>query len=157
YGDAVRTLLDRDPAAKVSLDDSSGVAWLLEELRAAGGGDAARTLAGRAAGPAAPAAPRGRPPPVQGPRAARPRRAGRTPDGRAAAQAALDDAESVAWLLEELREAGHGDAVRTLLDRAANAGRFDFFLNAHPDEASTYRFGREPDGTPSQSWRWESG
>ncbi|MGH3205940.1 MAG: hypothetical protein ACRDP5_28400 [Streptosporangiaceae bacterium] len=53
-----------------------------------------------------------------------------------AAHASLDDPRGVARLPQELREAGASDAVR-------------------PDEASTYLFGREPDGTPSQSWNWQ--
>jgi hypothetical protein len=57
--------------------------------------------------------------------------------------------------LDELREAGDGDAITTLADRAVNAGRFDLFLKARPDEAPSYRFGREPNGAPSQSWRWK--
>ena len=50
---------------------------------------------------------------------------------------------------------GAEDAARTLAARAANAGMFDLFLKVRPDEASSYRFGREPDGTPSQLWRWQ--
>ena len=38
--------------------------------------------------------------------------------------------------------------------RAADAGMFGLFLEARPDEAATYRFGREPDGTPSPPWTW---
>ena len=62
---------------------------------------------------------------------------------------------AVAGLLEELREAGASDAVTALATRAANAGMFDLFLEVRPDEASSYLFGREPDGTPSQSWNWQ--
>ena len=40
-----------------------------------------------------------------------------------------------------------GDAARTLVDRAANAGMLDLFLEVQPDEAANYLFGREPDGT----------
>jgi hypothetical protein len=47
--DAVRTLLDRDPAAHASLDDPDSVAWLLRALSEAGADDAVRTLADRAA------------------------------------------------------------------------------------------------------------
>jgi hypothetical protein len=39
-GDAVRTLLARDPAGHVSLDNPAAVAWLLKALRAAGVSDA---------------------------------------------------------------------------------------------------------------------
>ena len=47
------------------------------------------------------------------------------------------------------------DAVTTLASRAANAGMFDLFLEFCPGEASSYPFGREPDETPSQSWKWQ--
>ncbi len=74
---------------------------------------------------------------------------------RAASHASLDNPWAVAGLLRELREAGDSDAVTALAARAANAGMFDVFLEVRPDEASSYRFGREPDGTPSQSWNWQ--
>jgi hypothetical protein len=74
--------------------------------------------------------------------------------GRAAGHARLDDPGAVAWLLGELREAGAGDAATALADRAANAGMFGLFLEICPDEASSYPFGREPDGAPSQTWNW---
>ena len=119
-GDAVRTLLDCDPAAHVSVDDPWTIAWLLEELREAGDGNAVTALA-----------------------------------ARAASQASLDDPGDVAQLLEELHAAGAGDAVTALAARAANAGMFDLFLKAHPDEAPGYLFGREPDGTRSQCWKWQ--
>jgi hypothetical protein len=72
--------------------------------------------------------------------------------GRAAAllardpvgQASLDSPDPVAKLLEALRAAGAGDAVT-----------FDLFLEVCPGEASSYPVGREPDGTPSQPWRWQ--
>jgi hypothetical protein len=47
--DAVRTLLDRDPAAQTSLDFLRGIVSLLGALREAGADAAARTLADRAA------------------------------------------------------------------------------------------------------------
>ena len=75
--------------------------------------------------------------------------------GPAAARPRLDDPGAVASLLQELREAGDSDAVTALATRAANAGMFDLFLKVRSDEASSYRFGREPDGAPSQSWRWQ--
>jgi hypothetical protein len=61
---------------------------------------------------------------------------------------------TVAWLLVALREAGAEAVVRTLAPRAADAGMFGLFLEAQPDEAAIYRFGREPDGTPSPPWTW---
>jgi len=62
---------------------------------------------------------------------------------------------SVVALLREAREAGADDAVAALTARAANTGQFDLFLEVHPEEASRYRSGREPDGAPSQSWNWQ--
>jgi hypothetical protein len=72
-----------------------------------------------------------------------------------AGHASLDDPGAVAWLLEALDAAGAGDAAAALASRAANAGMFDLFLEVHPHEAPSYLFGREPDGTPSQSWKWQ--
>ena len=46
-GDAVTTLLARDPAGQASLDDPGAVAALLRALRAAGAGDAVRALLAR--------------------------------------------------------------------------------------------------------------
>lgn len=124
--DAVRTLLDRDPASQVSLGNPFFVgpffvgARLLEALRAAGADDAVRTRA-----------------------------------IRAAAQASLDNPSTVIELLEALSGTGVSDAIAALAIRAANAGMFDLFLVAHPDEAPNYLFGREPDGAPSRSWSWQ--
>ena len=61
---------------------------------------------------------------------------------------------AVARLLVALREAGAAAAVQALALRAADAGMFGLFLDAQPDEAPTYRWGRDPDGTPSPSWSW---
>jgi hypothetical protein len=73
-----------------------------------------------------------------------------------AGQANLDYPDDVGRLLWELRGAGDGDAACTLAGRAANAGMFHlYFLDEFcPDEASSYPFGREPDGAPSQAWSW---
>ena len=155
-GDAARTLLARDPAGHVSLDDPLAVAGLLRELREAGAGDAARTLLAR--DPAGHVS-------LDDPQAVAGllwvlREAGAgdavtTLATRAAGHASLDHPPAVAVLLEALREAGAGDAVTTLATRAADAGMFDLFLKVCPDEASSYLFGREPNGTPSQSWNWQ--
>lgn len=58
-------------------------------------------------------------------------------------------------MLIGLRMAGAEDAVRVLANRAANAGMFYALLRTYPDEAASYRYGREPDGTPAQPWRWQ--
>ena len=68
----------------------------------------------------------------------------------------LRDPRGVAELLEALRFAWAGGAVTALAGRAADAGMFDLFLKACPGEASGYKFGREPDGTPSRSWQWQA-
>ena len=156
-GVAVRTLLDRDPAAHVSLDRPWGVARLLQELDGAGADDAVRTLLDR--DPAARASlddPEGVAELLQALREAAAGDAVRTLlDRDPAARASLDDPGGVAKLLRELARAAAGDAARALADQAANAGMFDLFLQVHPGEAPSYLFGREPDGAPSQSWRWQ--
>ena len=70
--------------------------------------------------------------------------------------ASLDDPGALAELLKALHVVGADDAVSALAIRGANAGMFDLLLKVHPDEASSYWFGREPDGTPSQPWKWQS-
>ena len=72
---------------------------------------------------------------------------------RAAAHASLDDPRDVAALLRELRAAGASDAVTALLARDPAAGMDVWLPWIPPDEA--YRFGRERDGAPSQSWKWQ--
>jgi hypothetical protein len=69
-----------------------------------------------------------------------------------AAHASLDDPQAVTELLAALRETGASDVATA---RATNAGMFDLFLKVHPDEAPNYLFGREPDGAPSESWKWQ--
>jgi hypothetical protein len=65
------------------------------------------------------------------------------------------DPRHVGELLDALLEARASDAVSTLATKAASVGMFDLFLKVHADEAPDYLFGREPDGTPSQSWTWQ--
>jgi len=154
-GDAVTALATR-AAGQVSLDDPSAAAWLLGELRAAGAGDAVTVLLAR--DPAAQVSlnsPSAVARLLQALDAAGVGDAVTTLATRAAAQVRLNSPEAVARLLRGLRAAGAGDAVTTLATRAANAGMFGLSLVVRPDEASSYRFGREPDGAPSQSWRWQ--
>ena len=72
-----------------------------------------------------------------------------------AAHASLDDPGGVAYLLGALGAAGASDAVTALATRAANAGMFETFLKVYPGEAASYKFGREPDGAPSHTWKWQ--
>ena len=69
--------------------------------------------------------------------------------------ASLDNPQALAELLRVMRAAGADNAVTALATRAANAGMFDLFLEFCPYEASSYPFGREPDGAPSQTWNWQ--
>jgi hypothetical protein len=156
-GDAVQALLARDPAAHAPLDDTLAVTGLLQALGAAGDNDAVHALAARAAAHA----------PLDDDTGAVARLlqtlrlAGERDavhallDRDPAAHAPLDDTGTVDELLQALRAVRATDAVDVLATRAANAGMFDLFLEACPDEALRYLFGREPDGTPSQPWRWE--
>ncbi len=128
---AIDTLLNRDPAAHVSLDDPSHVAHLLEVLREAGAKAAIHTLLDR--DPAA--------------------HVGLENPGDF--WVSLDSSWGVPALLRELGKAGASDAVTALAKRAANAGMFNLFLKTQPNQAPSYSFGREPDGTPSQPWRWQ--
>jgi hypothetical protein len=74
---------------------------------------------------------------------------------RAANHSRLGPSSAVASLLRALHETGAVDVAQVLAARAANAGMFNLFLETRPDEASSYLFGREPGGTPSQSWNWQ--
>ena len=154
---AVAALLARDPAARVSLDDPGAVAELLQALREAGADHAVAALLAR--DPAAHVS-------LDDPGAVAEllqalREAGA--DHAVAALLARDPAThvSVNWppgvtaLVESLRAAGADHAVTVLASRVANAGEFNLFLNVFPVQASSYPFGREADGTPSQSWNWQ--
>ena len=153
--DAVTALATR-AAGHARLDDQGAVAWLLRALREAGASDAVATLLAR--DPAGHAR-------LDNPGAVawllRALREAGASDAVAtllardpAGHARLDHRVAVARLLEELRAAGASDAVTALATRATNAGMFHLFLEVHPDEASSYIFGRGPDGAPSQSWNW---
>ena len=71
-----------------------------------------------------------------------------------AAHVGLDNAAGIARLMNELHEAGADAAVQILIVRTANAGIFGQVLETDPRAAARYRFGLEPSGTPSESWRW---
>jgi hypothetical protein len=161
-GDAVRALAAR-AAGQASLDDAQAVARLLAVLRRVGADDAVGTLASRAAHGASLRAPQGVAQLLE-----ELRRTGagdavqallaRDPSGQVSFDASQPfrpgDQLAVARLLAALREAGATEAVQVLAARAADAGMFGLFLEACPHEAPGYRFGREPDGTPSPPWSW---
>jgi hypothetical protein len=141
--------------SQASLDDPWTVARLLEAVRTAGTGDAVQALLAR--DPVGQVSLRHQWDVVdllRALRAAGAAEAARALVVRVAGQVRLRNPRYLAWLLRALREAGAAAAVRTLALRAADAGMFGLFLEAQPDEAATYRFGRQPDGTPSPPWTW---
>jgi len=158
--DAVRTLAAR-AAGQASLDDAQAVAWLLAALRKAGADDAIAILALRAAHDASLHDPLGVAHLLEEMRRSRAgdavqallaRDPGRVVSVGASQPFRPGDQLALGRLLAALREAGDAEAVRTLAVRAADAGMFGLFLEAYPGETATYRFGREPDGTPSRPW-----
>jgi uncharacterized protein YidB (DUF937 family) len=154
--DAALALADR-AAREVSLDDPGEVADLLVALREAGADEAVQTLLARD-----PATHASLDHPWGVAHLARELREAGADDAvqtllarDPATRASLDDQRGVRELLDELHEAGADDAAQTLAGRAANGGEFDLFLDYNPDAADAYRFGREPDETPSQPWKWQ--
>ncbi len=161
-GEAARTVATR-AASQVSLEDPQGIARLLGELRAAGAGEAADTLAARAAGQIGLDDPQGVARLLEelcapGATEAADTLLARDPSGQVTVgydqPFRLSRQRDVTRLLGALRKAGADEAVRVLASRAADAGMFGVFLEAHPDEAASYRFGREPDRAPSRAWAW---
>ena len=162
-GAAAGTLATR-ATGQASLEDAQGAARLLEELRAVAAGDAVRAVATRAAGEASLDDPQGVARLLEELRAAGASEAvaallARDPAGKVTVGSdppfRLTWRRHVARLLAALRAAGADDAVRVLAGRGADAGLFGLFLETYPGEAPDYRFGREPDGTPSPSWTWQ--
>jgi len=161
-GGQVHTLAAR-AAGQVRLDDTQAVAWLLAALRKVGADDAITILASRAAHDASLHDPQGVAQLLEEMRRSRAgdavqtllaRGPGRVVSVGASQPFRPGDQRAVARLLAALRDAGDAEAVRTLAVRAADAGMFGLFLEAYPGEAPAYRFGREPDGTPSRPWSW---
>jgi hypothetical protein len=160
--DTVRALAAR-AATQAGLDDLRGVARLLAALRAAGAGDAARILAARSArdaglgdaeGVARLLEELGQAGAGDSVHAVLARNPGRLVAIDASQPFRPGYQRAFARLLAALRAAGAADAERDLALRAADAGMFGLFLDTRPDQAASYRFGREPDGTPSPPWTW---
>jgi hypothetical protein len=73
---------------------------------------------------------------------------------RAARDVCVEDATKSFWLYARLREAGVRSAQDLLLSRIARR-HFGMYLKlAPPDQQERFRFGREPDNTPSAPWHW---
>jgi hypothetical protein len=58
----------------------------------------------------------------------------------------------VAILLDALREACADQQVTALAARLPAAGMFHLFQRV---AGSKFRFGREPEGNPAESWGWD--
>jgi hypothetical protein len=70
-----------------------------------------------------------------------------------AAHVVLDKGYTVTALLNVLRDMGAEGQVSGLIGRLPAAGLFGLFLH-QANHQVLYRFGREPDGTPTPSWGW---
>jgi hypothetical protein len=70
-----------------------------------------------------------------------------------AAHVTLDDPDAVASLLDSLRAAGADQQVTALAARLPAAGMFGLVQEY---TGSRFRFGREPDGRPADSWGWDN-
>ena len=71
-----------------------------------------------------------------------------------AAHTALDHPAAVALLLDRLRKVGAQNQVTLLVDRLPGEGLFELFC-AQGNHQALYRFGRNPNGSPAESWGWE--
>ena len=152
----IQTLLGRGPAEQAALDHPGSVARLLEEFRLAGADTSTRALLARD-----PAAQAGLDDPSSVAELVRELRAAGADDAarilarRAATHTSLEYRRGVQRLLTQMQAAGAEDAVQILARRAANVGWFRLARGFFPDEAVRYRFGRQPDETPAQPWRWQ--
>lgn len=66
----------------------------------------------------------------------------------------LDDPHGVATLLDSLRAAGADDAVSVFRVRLKSRQLRVHLRDAPASEAEGFRYGREPDETPSAQWDW---
>ena len=73
---------------------------------------------------------------------------------RMAAHADLSLPGTTAAWADAMREAGAHDQALRLARRAADSGAFGLFLTIDRDAAQRFRYGREPDRTPSPPWTW---
>jgi hypothetical protein len=160
--DAIRILLDRNPASEVQLRSASAVAGLMSVLCDLGARDATRVLAMRAATDAAFGFIL-----KDGLGAEFLLSMTDKVDGSAARTLArqIADITDLDWaypgLLETMRRVGAQDAAITLLRRKADAGiehsSFEAFVRATAQLGTAVhllRFGREVDYSPANAWSW---
>jgi hypothetical protein len=73
---------------------------------------------------------------------------------RVIAESALGSAPLAVLVLIALKDISADGLAADLVDRLPAGGQFRTFLE-QDDNAMRYRFGREPDGTPTAPWGWE--
>ena len=71
-----------------------------------------------------------------------------------AAHATLDNLDAVEALLGALQEVGDQTQAAILIERLPDVGMFQLFCRETGQE-ERFRFGREADGHPAESWSWE--
>ena len=116
--EAIRTLLDRDPASHVDLSDPQAIAWLVAELQLARDVQAIRTLATRVADRGGPGHLAFLAEWLEHFRAGGDEALRILLPGDRVGRAALGPPGDMAWLLEHLVAAGAGDLARALLTPA---------------------------------------
>ena len=155
--DAISALLARDPASHVNLSDAMGIGELLRALREVGAADTVTALAARAADQAELSDAVNIAQLLRALGEAGAANAVTTLASRTARHADLNKHRTVEVLLRALREAETAEEFTMLATRAADSGFFKDFLNANPDHAREYAFGREIGGSPSAPWEWDNG
>lgn len=149
------TLAER-AAERAPLDDPGGIARLLLVLDEGGYHEQARRLAERAAHDAVPSNPGGIAQLLESLDATGAATLLPTLAMRAAQHVPVEDATKSDGLVRVLRHFEVPSAEKTLLVRIARR-HFGLYLNlAPPDQQERFRYGREPDGTPSAPWTWNT-
>jgi len=153
-------LLARDPAGQIDLADTSAVAGLIADLHEFGASDAAARLAHRGVTDA----------PLEDPYGVA-HLLNALPSGDLATRLLARDPgthvpisydgnhmrHDVTFLAQSLRAAGAVAQADHLLRRLVAAGHFtDFDSLDNGEGPGDFRWGREPDGTPTQPWNWDA-
>ncbi|MFD0903304.1 hypothetical protein [Actinomadura sediminis] len=163
--DLVAAVLDREPAAHVSLDDLDGVIELVDALRELDAHDQVDALTARVAAGYDLTSPAnvarlltflsrlGKNAEIAALLDRRPAAHVRI-DEEPGPDADLLDDPPITGLLAALRKLGAPAHVAELTARLPAAGMFDLFA-ANAEHGERYRFGREPDGSPAPPWSWD--
>jgi len=153
----VAALIVRDPAGQANLSDPSAVAELLEALRMAAATEQVAALIVRD-----PAGQANLSDPTAAARLLKALRMAAATEQVAAliardpaAHADLDEGPTAAArLLHALQNAGADEQAAALVGRLSAEGLFRVFYGLN-DHQTRFKFGREPDGSPAQSWGWD--